>query len=99
MIETTAKNANGNGSPAELPFSAGSVISSASTAIVITALRGVAGSCSPSTAGSRPGGRGRGENAKHIREALVRQARPQNSWPIVEIITTALNADVRAARG
>ena len=38
------------------------------------------------------------ENAKHIREALVRQARPQNSWPIVEMITTVLNAEVDSER-
>ena len=32
------------------------------------------------------------ENAKHIREALVRQATPQKSCPIVEISTTAFAA-------
>ncbi len=37
------------------------------------------------------------ENAKHMREALVRQAAPQNSWPTVEISTTALSAAVESA--
>src|SRR3954453_14348125 len=32
------------------------------------------------------------ENAKHMREALVRQARPQKSCPTVQISTTALKA-------
>ena len=32
------------------------------------------------------------ENAKHMRDALVRHAMPQNSCPIVEISTTALIA-------
>ena len=32
------------------------------------------------------------ENAKHIRDALVRQATPQNSWPRVEISTITLVA-------
>src|SRR4051812_10063186 len=36
------------------------------------------------------------ENAYHVREALVRPAMPQNSWPIVQMISTALAAgDVR----
>ena len=39
----------------------------------------------PGTAPSR-------ENANVIREALVTQAMPQNSWPTVEIISTALAA-------
>ena len=39
------------------------------------------------------------ENAKHIREALVRQATPQNSCPIVEINTTALQPAVSRAPG
>ena len=32
------------------------------------------------------------ENAKHMRDALVRQATPQNSCPMVEMNTTALVA-------
>ena len=40
MIETTAKKAHGNGSPAELPFSAGRVISRAQIAMKITASYG-----------------------------------------------------------
>ena len=34
---------------------------------------------------------------EHIRDALVRQARPQKSWPMVEMARTALNADVDSA--
>src|SRR4051794_947270 len=30
-------------------------------------------------------------NAKHMREALVRHAAPQNSWPTVEMIRISLN--------
>ena len=37
------------------------------------------------------------ENAKHIREALVRQASPQNSWPTVQINSTALKPAVSSA--
>src|ERR1035437_5326722 len=44
----------------------------------------------PGTAPSR-------ENAKVMREALVRQATPQNSCPIVEISTTALAAEELSA--
>ena len=40
----------------------------------------------PGTAPSR-------ENANVMRDALVMQAMPQNSWPTVEIRTTALAAD------
>ena len=93
MIETTAKKANGNGSPAELPFNAGSVMTSAAIAIVITALRGVplAFTFARLLDAGRPRSRAK---AKHILDALVRQARPQKSWPRVEIRTTALKAAV-----
>src|ERR1700745_651318 len=37
------------------------------------------------------------ENANVIRDALVTHAMPQNNWPIVEINTTALAADVLSA--
>ena len=40
----------------------------------------------PGTAPSR-------ENANVIRDALVTQAMPQNSWPTVEMTSTALAAD------
>src|SRR6476661_1181934 len=37
-------------------------------------------------------------NAKHIRDALVRQAAPQNSWPTVQMTITILNQlEVRAS--
>src|SRR5438309_6472927 len=44
----------------------------------------------PGTAPSR-------ENANVIRDALVMQAIPQNSWPIVEIRTTAFAAEELSA--
>src|ERR1700758_3296355 len=44
----------------------------------------------PGTAPSR-------ENANVIREALVMHAMPQNSWPTVEISTTALSAALLSA--
>ncbi len=40
----------------------------------------------------QPGSPRSRENAKHMRDALVRQATPQNSCPIVEISTTTLVA-------
>ena len=37
------------------------------------------------------------ENANAIRDALVRQASPQNSWPTVQITNTALKPAVSRA--
>ena len=66
---------------------------SAATAIAITALNGTFASLTLEQdirdAGPKPPSR---ENAKHIREALVRQAMPQKSWPTVEMISSALKA-------
>src|SRR3981189_2440251 len=87
VIDTTARKATGT--PAELPFSAGSVTIKATTAIRITALNGTRSLLTllhrrqPGIAPSRL-------NAKHMREALVRHAMPQNSWPTVEMIRISL---------
>src|SRR4051812_8091960 len=68
-------------------ISAGSVITPASTATSITALAGTRFALTfdqmaePGIAPSRL-------NAKVIREALVRQATVQNSWPQAEMNTT-----------
>src|ERR1044072_1825639 len=92
VIETTARNAQGT--PASLPFSAGSVMTNAAAAMAMTALNGTPSLLTLDRAleGACPNARSR-ENAKHIREALVRHARPQNNWPMVEIASTALNAE------
>src|SRR6202012_3677728 len=93
-MEGTARKATG--SPAWLPLNAGMVMMNAHTATNTTAQLGVLFRLSlrhrlwPGTAPSR-------ENAKVMREALVTQAMPQNSWPMVEMTSTALAADdVRA---
>src|SRR3954453_9605085 len=90
QIETTAKNAYGKAESS--PSSAGRVMISAAAQEPSTANAGtrwwlsrVQTRC-PGTARSR-------ENAYIIREQLVTQAMPQNSWPIVAITTTALLAD------
>ena len=74
-------------------MSAGSVMISAAVAIAITALRGTPSAVTFDSA-AEPGRPRSREKAKHILDALVRHARPQNSCPSVEIITTALNAAV-----
>src|SRR5262249_27907076 len=72
-----------------LPLSAGSVRISASTATAITALNGIRfwltrlQSRQPGTAPSRL-------NAYIIRDALVMQLMPQNSWPQTAMISTNL---------
>src|SRR4051812_25215809 len=89
QIETTAKNAYGKAESS--PSSAGRVMISAAAQDPSTANAGtrwwlsrVQTRC-PGTARSR-------ENAYIMREQLVTQAMPQNSWPIVAISTTALLA-------
>src|SRR3954453_13568144 len=86
-IETTAVNATVT--PSLLPFSAGSVRISASTATAITALNGIRRSLTrlqilqPGTAPSRL-------NAYIIREELVMQLMPQKNWPTTATISTNL---------
>src|SRR5919199_2977831 len=86
VIETTAKKAHGI--PAALPLSAGSVTMTQKAETARTELRGtrrlstVLQIRQPGIARSR-------ENAYHVRDALVRPAMPQNTWPIVEIRITA----------
>ena len=89
---------NAQGMPAWLPLRAGRVMISAATAIARTALNGIFASFTfertPETLGPKPRSR---EKAKHIRDALVRQAPPQNNWPTVEMIITALKAALVSA--
>src|SRR3954454_7609666 len=86
-IETTAVNATVT--PSLLPLSAGSVRISAKAATAITALNGIRleltrlQSRHPGTAPSRL-------NAYIIREALVMQLMPQNSWPQTATMSTNL---------
>ena len=78
---------NATVTPSLLPFSAGSVRISAKAATAITALNGIR--CwltrlqirHPGTAPSRL-------NAYIIREALVMQLMPQNSWPMTAMMRT-----------
>src|SRR3954454_24074671 len=82
-IETTAVNATV--SPSLLPLSAGRVRISANTATAMTALNGIRFSFTllqirqPGTAPSR-------ENAYIMRDELVMQLIPQNSWPITAVM-------------
>src|ERR1700739_4695282 len=88
-IDVTARNATGL--PLELGKYAGKVMTAASTTTNSTDHVGVRFWPSrrhrlcPGTAPSR-------ENANVMRDALVTQAIPQNSWPIVEIRITAFAA-------
>src|SRR4029079_401697 len=83
--ETTAKKATGM--PADVPHSAGIVMIRASRQTPSTAATGTRFALTldhmrqPGTARSR-------ENAKNVREALVTQAMPQNTWPMKEIRIT-----------
>src|ERR671921_591677 len=90
VIDTTAKNAYGNAFSS--PSSAGSVITRAAMVTKITAQVGT-----PVFGFTRRRWRDHGrplsrENANVIRDALVTQAIPQNSWPTVEMTTTAFSA-------
>src|SRR5688572_12986128 len=84
-IDTTAKNATGM--PAEVPQSAGMVMTSDSTQTPSTAATGTRFALTldqnlqPGTARSR-------EKAKNVREALVTQAMPQKICPMNEIRIT-----------
>src|SRR3954468_2991462 len=86
-METTAVKATVM--PSLLPLSAGSVRISANTATAMTALNGIRLSLTrlqirqPGTAPSR-------ENAYIMRDELVMQLMPQNSWPITAMIRIAL---------
>src|ERR1700709_785317 len=86
-IETTAVKATVT--PSLLPFNAGSVRISAPTATAMTALNGMRRSLTllqrrhPGTAPSRL-------NAYIMREALVMQLMPQNSWPQTAVMSTNL---------
>src|ERR1700684_3572559 len=90
-IDVTARKATGR--PAWFPLKAGIVMMNANTATNTTAHVGVLFLPSrrhrlwPGIAPSR-------ENANVIRDALVAQAIPQNSWPTVEMTSTALAAAV-----
>src|SRR3954470_5784766 len=86
VIETTAKNAHGT--PAALPVSAGSVMTSAATATARTASAGTR-RLSTRLHRRQPGMARSRENAYHVRDALVRPAMPQNSWPMVEMRITS----------
>src|SRR5437764_2153102 len=74
-----------------LPNSAGIAITSDATETAITALNGTRSlftrrnTYQPGIARSR-------ENAYQVREALVRPAMPQNSWPMVQMSSTAFAA-------
>src|SRR4051812_4109603 len=64
----------------------------AAIAITITALNGTRFALTFAQAfeiGPRPPSR---ENAKHIRDALVRHALPQKSWPTVQMMSRTLKA-------
>src|SRR5271166_5616325 len=88
-IDVTARNATGV--PRWFGKYAGTVTTIANTTTKNTAQLGVLFGprrrhrLCPGTAPSR-------ENANVMREALVMHAIPQNSWPTVEISTTALSA-------
>src|SRR5919199_1323345 len=86
VIDTTALNAHGT--PAALPPSAGRVMISAQTATASTEYSGTR-RLSTLLQIRQPGIARSRENACHVREALVRPAMPQNTWPIVEIRITA----------
>src|SRR2546425_12502499 len=85
VIETTAKKAHWN--PAALPFRAGSVMMSASTALVITEYTGTR-RLSTRLQMPQPGIARSREKAYQVRDALVRHAIPQKSWPTVEMRIT-----------
>src|SRR5215210_982769 len=86
VIDTTATNAHGT--PAAFPPRAGSVMMSAANATATTEEAGtrrrstVLHSRQPGIARSR-------ENAYQVRDALVRPAMPQKSWPIVAMRMTS----------
>src|SRR4029079_7439909 len=86
VIDTTAKNAHGT--PAALPVSAGSVMTSAATA---TANTDSAGTRRLSTRlhSRQPGIARSRESAYQVREALVSPAMPQKSCPMVEMRITS----------
>jgi hypothetical protein len=82
--------------PSLFPLSAGRVRISASTATAITALNGIRfaltllQSFQPGTAPSR-------ENAYIMREELVMQLMPQNSWPMTAMMRIAFTHPVDIA--
>ena len=93
QIPVRAKNANGM---SFLPNSAGIAMISEKNETAITALNGTRSRLTrrnrpqPGIARSR-------ENAYQVREALVRPAAPQNSWPTVAIMITSFAAQESSA--
>src|SRR3954451_24753202 len=93
-IDTTAVNATVT--PSLLPFSAGRARTSAKTATAMTALNGMRFELTrlqirqPGTAPSRL-------NAYIMRDALVMQLMPQNSWPQTAMMSTSLTQPVPIA--
>src|SRR5918912_1380892 len=89
QIPVIAKYANGT--PRLLPQSAGIVMMNDATDTAMTAYRGTR--CRLTRRNSaQPGIPLSREKAYHVRDALVSPAAPQNSWPTVAIISTALAA-------
>src|SRR5919198_3263440 len=88
QIPVSAKNANGM---LFFPNSAGIAMISEATDTAITALNGTR-SLFTRRNSHQPGIPRSRENAYHVRDALVRPAAPQNSWPTVAIRITSLAA-------
>src|ERR687888_1883754 len=86
QMPVSAKNANGM---LFLPNSAGIAITSDATDTAITALNGTR-SLFTRRKRYQPGMPRSRENAYQVREALVRPAAPQNSWPTVAMIRISL---------
>ena len=93
QIPVSAKNANGM---LFLPNSAGMAITSEKNETAITALNGTLSRLTRRKI-AQPGMPRSRENAYQVREALVRPAAPQKSWPMVAIRITSLAAQESSA--
>src|SRR5215213_4912680 len=93
QIPVSAKNAKGM---LLLPNRAGIAMASEATDTPITALKGTL-SLLTRRKTAHPGIPRSREKAYHVREALVRPAAPQKSWPIVAIMRTIFAAQESSA--
>ena len=93
QIPVSAKNANGM---LFLPNSAGIAITPDATETAITALKGTRSRLTRRKI-AQPGMPRSRENAYQVRDALVRPAAPQNSWPIVAMIRISFAAHESSA--
>src|SRR5881275_1791664 len=82
-----------HGTPFLLPKYAGIVMINAAMDTASTAYKGTRRALTRLN-NPQPGMPRSRENAYHVREALVRPAAPQNSWPTVQMISTIFAAHV-----